>query len=354
MTWIGKIGLTADERGCSRIEAVLRWQSGVTLLLLLTLTLGAQTTPSARQLFDNSHNRADLTALGPYKLTGDLLVTPLDKKGRADPKKQQMGKLTIFRDHDHALIVAQVGAESETQIQAGTIRYIDPKSGLLAALDLENFDRSWDPERSGRGPVDPKYTLENPSSEKKNGLNKLCVVKVSAGGGNDLFCFDAESSALLSTRKFQFFDYRQFANDQKISSVQFPRRVSITRLGMPPVEVAHIEVTPGRLPDEVLGVPRTVVPIESCEDWQPAKAAYTPEPDFTDAARKHHYQTTVYINLIVSSDGRVQRARALNDTRYGLDAAATSKVKTWKFRPATCGNRPVNSEMDVEVAFNLF
>jgi TonB family protein len=347
MTWIGKIGFTADERGCSRIEAVLRWQSGVALLLLLTLTLGAQTTPSAQQLFDNSHNRADLTALGPYKLTGDLLVTPLDKKGRADPKKQQIGKLTIFRDHDHALIVAQVGAESETQIQVGTIRYIDPKSDLLAALDL-------DPERSGRALVEPKYTLDNPSSEKMNGLNKLCVVKVSAGGGSDAFCFDAESSALLSTRKFQFFDYRQFANDQKISSVQFPRRVSIIRPGMPRVEVAHIEVIPGRLPAEVLGVPGTMVPIESCEDWQLANAAYTPEPDFTDAARKHHYQATVYINLIISSDGKVQRARALNDTRYGLDDAATSKVKTWKFRPATCGNRPVNSEMDVEVAFNLF
>jgi Gram-negative bacterial TonB protein C-terminal len=351
MTLIRKTGFKGDQRGCSRTETVLQWQSGVALLLLLTLNLSAQTTPSAQQLFDNSHTRADLTALGPYKLTADLLVTPFDKKGRPDPMKQQTGKLTIFRDHDHALIEARVGAESGTQIQVGAIRYIDLKSGLLAALNLENFDRSWDPELAGRALVHPKYTLGKP--EKKDSLNELCVA-VSAGGGDDIFCFDSESSALLSTRRFQFFDYQPFADDQKINSVQFPRRVIITRPGMPPLEVAHIEVTPGRLPADVLGVSGTVLPIESCEDWKPAKAAYTPEPDFTETARKHKYEATVYINLVVSSDGKVLRARALNDTRYGLDTAAASKVMTWTLSPATCGNRAVNSEMDVQVAFKLF
>jgi hypothetical protein len=327
---------------------------GIALLLLFALNVSAQTTPSAQQLFDISHNRANLTAFGPYKLSADLLVIPLDKKGRPDPKKQQIGKLTIFRDGDHVLIEAQMGTEAETEVQAGTIRYVDPKSGLLAALNLENFDGSWDPEQPSRGRIHPKYTLGTLSPEKKNGLNELCVAKLPEGGGSSLFCFDPENSALLSTRSFQFFDYRQIAGDQKISSAQFPSRVSIARPGMPPVEVTHIEVTPARLPAEALGIPATGLPMESCEDWKPAKARYTPEPDFTEAARKHRYQAVVYINLIIGSGGKVLRTRVLNNTRYGLDAAATSKVMTWKFFPATCGDRPVNSEMDVEVAFNFF
>jgi TonB family protein len=175
----------------------------------------------------------------------------------------------------------------------------------------------------------------NPEPAKVNGTHGLCIPKLS-GEARDQFCFDPQSAALLRRRGFEFFEY------QKFGQFHFPHRVEITRPEMPPVEVVNIEITPEPLGAEVFRIPETMLAIESCEDSRLAKPVYMPEPEFPEAARKHKQQATVYISIIIGTDGNVWKARALNETRYEMGTAATKKVRTWKFRPATCGTRPVN------------
>jgi TonB family protein len=340
--------LAANQRGCSRSKNFLYWQSALVLLFFVSLNLRAQSEPTAQQLFAAAHRQSDVMSMGPYKLAADVIVIPLDNQGRPDPKKQQTGKLTIFRDHDRARFEAQMGGESETQIQIGAIRYIDPKSGLLPALKLEDFDQSWDPERAKPGFPPSRYRLGDPSLAKTNGKDQLCVLKINVGSPRDTLCFDPEAGVLLSAGGFQFFDYR------KIGSFQFPQRVEITRPEMPPVEVANIEITPGTLEADLFRIPETMLAVEGCPDFKFAKPVYTPEPDFPEAARKHKQQATVHISLIIGTDGKILRARALNETSYEMGPAATKKVSTWKFKPATCGTRPVNSAMDIEIGFHLY
>jgi TonB family protein len=84
------------------------------------------------------------------------------------------------------------------------------------------------------------------------------------------------------------------------------------------------------------------------------RAIYTPEPEFSEEARKAKYQGVVVLTIIVGTDGRVHNPRVLRSLGMGLDEKAVEGVKTWKFDPSKKDGRPVAVEMNIEVAFNLY
>lgn len=83
-------------------------------------------------------------------------------------------------------------------------------------------------------------------------------------------------------------------------------------------------------------------------------AIYSPDPDYSDEARKAKYQGTVVLNVIVGPDGRVHNPKIQRSLGMGLDEKAIEKVLVWKFKPATKDNKPVAVEVSVEVSFNLY
>src|SRR5437588_10178352 len=84
------------------------------------------------------------------------------------------------------------------------------------------------------------------------------------------------------------------------------------------------------------------------------RAIYTPEPEFSEEARKAKYQGVVVLTIIVGVDGRVYGPRVMRSLGMGLDEKAIEGVKTWKFDAARKDGHAVAVEMNVEVAFNLY
>jgi protein TonB len=84
------------------------------------------------------------------------------------------------------------------------------------------------------------------------------------------------------------------------------------------------------------------------------RAIYTPEPEFSEEARKAKYQGVVVVTIIVGTDGHVHSPRVVRSLGMGLDEKAIEGVKTWKFDPSKKDGRAVAVEMNVEVAFNLY
>jgi len=81
---------------------------------------------------------------------------------------------------------------------------------------------------------------------------------------------------------------------------------------------------------------------------------FTPEPEFSEEARKAKYQGVVVLNIVVGTDGRVHNPRVVRSLGMGLDEKAMEGVKTWKFDPSKKDGRAVAVEMNIEVAFNLY
>lgn len=86
----------------------------------------------------------------------------------------------------------------------------------------------------------------------------------------------------------------------------------------------------------------------------PPRAIYSPEPEFSEEARKAKYQGVCTLGVIVDAQGHPTNIRVLNSLGMGLDEKAIQAVKTWRFEPAMKDGHAVRFEIAVEVDFHLY
>ncbi len=84
------------------------------------------------------------------------------------------------------------------------------------------------------------------------------------------------------------------------------------------------------------------------------RAILTPDPEYSEEARKAKYQGTVVLWLIVDQGGRPQNVKIARSLGMGLDQKAIEAVRNWKFEPAMKDGRPVAVQINVEVNFRLY
>jgi TonB family protein len=312
--------------------------------MLFSVAGAAQATPTPQQLIDAAHKRADASQLVTYVFTANVVVNPGDKKN------VKTGRLTISRDHNRARVELEIGDLHETRLFLGDKAYAAPGQGLLFTIGLDRFDQIWDPAQSQAFHFPSKYRFGDVRRERTHSVDAWCFDRIFEGR-RDHLCFDPDRPKLLhedsSGKTMEFFDFTRAGQPGD------PRQVRIDQLRMPPIEVNNIAFTSAVLKDEVFTVPEKSIELETCDDMKPAQATYTPVPEFPEEARRKRKSSIVLLHILVTKEGMVSTAQAMNPDKDGFDENAKEKVKTWRFKPATCGDRPVNSEMLVEVAYNL-
>ena len=84
------------------------------------------------------------------------------------------------------------------------------------------------------------------------------------------------------------------------------------------------------------------------------KPVYTPDPEYSEAARKANFEGSVVLAVVVGLDGRIREAHMVKPAGLGLDKQAIQAVETWQFKPAMRDGVPVPTMVNVEVSFNLY
>jgi periplasmic protein TonB len=84
------------------------------------------------------------------------------------------------------------------------------------------------------------------------------------------------------------------------------------------------------------------------------KAVYSPDPEYSEEARKAKFTGTCVLWLVVGPDGRPRDIRIARSLGLGLDEKAIEAVKSWKFEPAMKDGKPVAVQINVEVSFRLY
>ena len=84
------------------------------------------------------------------------------------------------------------------------------------------------------------------------------------------------------------------------------------------------------------------------------KPLSTPDPQYTDQARKAKVEGTCILAMIVGPDGKPHDIRVQRGIGMGLDQKAIEAVQQWRFDPATKDGRPVAVQISVEVSFRLY
>lgn len=84
------------------------------------------------------------------------------------------------------------------------------------------------------------------------------------------------------------------------------------------------------------------------------RAIYSPEPEFSEEARKTKHQGEVILLATIGADGLPRNLTVVRSLGMGLDEKALETVRTWRFDPAKKDGRPVAVQMNIIVNFNLF
>ncbi len=85
------------------------------------------------------------------------------------------------------------------------------------------------------------------------------------------------------------------------------------------------------------------------------KIIFSPDPEFSDEARKVKHQGVVVMTVLVGTDGRIHHAEITRSLGMGLDEKALETIKLWKFEPArTADGTPVAVYASIEVNFRLY
>ena len=80
---------------------------------------------------------------------------------------------------------------------------------------------------------------------------------------------------------------------------------------------------------------------------------YTPEPEYTEIARRARLEGIVILQLTLDKGGEVSEVKVLRGMGGGLTESAERAVSQWRYHPATLNGKPVAVYMTVTVHFTL-
>ena len=84
------------------------------------------------------------------------------------------------------------------------------------------------------------------------------------------------------------------------------------------------------------------------------KLLFSPDPEYSEEARRAKHQGICVLWLIVGPDGRPRDVQVARTLGLGLDQKAVEAVRQWKFEPARKDGQPVAVQINVEVNFKLY
>jgi len=85
----------------------------------------------------------------------------------------------------------------------------------------------------------------------------------------------------------------------------------------------------------------------------PVEILFKPKPDYTDEGRKLKIDGEVRLQVLFSTDGKVQVLKVLQGLGYGLDEEAVKAAEKIRFKPALHEGQPVDSTAVVHIIFAL-
>jgi len=112
--------------------------------------------------------------------------------------------------------------------------------------------------------------------------------------------------------------------------------------------------------DHPSSAPPDSLPLKVCSKKNPQPCAtaphpiYTPDPEYSDKARKKKKNGTVILETVVGTDGLTHNIHILQPLGYGLDEQAVKALGQWKFEPATRDGQPVPVLLQIEMNFRLY
>ncbi|MEL7060159.1 MAG: energy transducer TonB [Acidobacteriota bacterium] len=121
----------------------------------------------------------------------------------------------------------------------------------------------------------------------------------------------------------------------------------------PEVDIPDLDDVVFGIPDAPPAVPEPTGPLQVGGNVKKPEKISTPQPRYTEIARKARIQGVVIVQAIINKQGDVTNVKVLKGLPMGLDQEAVKAIKSWKFKPATLNGKPVEVYYNLTVNFRL-
>ena len=300
----------------------------------------AQKTPTAKELIEQAHKATDLSRLGPYVLTAELIANP-------GTKAEQKGTIGVHRDGERARVDVQVGDRTETRITIGSKDYLDPNKTLFSGTWLNEFDRLWDSERPMKNVGNGKLKSVSVAKQKINGHETFCI-ESKYESGNRKLCMDAQKSVPVTFGAAEFSDYAAAP-----TGALFPQNIRINEQFGVPVEIRNIRISPFPVEARLFELPEHAMEFVTCDDASPLKMTETPTPVRSNYSR-HAVTSNIIVYAFIDQEGKVAAAKFITRVPAELEGKAAAAVRQWRFQPEVCAGKPVNFPVTLALDWTLF
>lgn len=248
------------------------------------------------------------------------------------------------------------GSFHRIQVANGNKRWsLDNTPDIPANLNLQLFDVApwrFDLEGWKKGKIEEKSL---------RGVALRCIMKDMPHYPQALkaaLCFDKMAGTLAAT--VQPFDSSQHIADQtceysdyqKFGEKTFPRDIRCFDGGKPKSEIRVVELAAAENLSADL-----FLPLEGGKEsfncagtMKPPRPLSTPGPFPPKPQNPDH---PVVLKVLLGKNGKPRNISVVRSVDKDFDDAARSAVRWWKFEPASCDGEVIETEITVEVEFNI-
>lgn len=199
--------------------------------------------------------------------------------------------------------------------------------------------------------VPPKYP-KNALKQKIEGSVSLKLLVSEKGNVEDVSLINGNpqlaDAAMDAVRKWK---YAPYLVDGKpwAAAARLTIKFRIDASGKPDISAVYVSPTP------LVGEGLTAGKVFTVRDGiSPPRLIYSPNPNYTEEARRAKYEGVCVLSVIVGADGKIYNLHVARSLSYGLDDKAIEAVRQWRFEPSIKDGKPVAVAINVEVTFRLY
>lgn len=123
--------------------------------------------------------------------------------------------------------------------------------------------------------------------------------------------------------------------------------------GVPGGTGVHGSVRTGGFGDTTAAKPTQIAQVQARPSTTPVEILYKPKPVYTTEAKQMRLEGQVVLEVVFTANGSVRVIRIVHGLGHGLDEAAQQAAAQVRFKPATRGGVPVDTNATINITFQL-
>jgi hypothetical protein len=303
------------------------------------LVLAAELPAAPEQLVALSRKAVDLSAVGSYRLNATVVLNP-------GTSKEVSGPITLLRDKGLYHSDLNLTGYRETRWIKEQTLFISRSQPLpIPTLFLvRELDHLW------RVPVIPDgiKTLKQ-SKEKDHGTQLDCFESNQADWRNK-FCFDPATSVLVKAKGLEFHDV-EFQDFGTLEQKYFPRRIIVRDQDKTVLEIRNITISKAKFTSDMFDPPKNATELPTCDELMPARKIKDVNPEIPLDELRRTRSAVVYLYGLVATDGSVQNISVEYSPSNAFTESARNAFQQWRYKPATCGDKTVPTEIETHFLY---